>query len=121
MRRRSSLHAVLLVPALLLVAACGSSGTEVAVTATESACQVTDTELTAGTYSFAATNSTSKELELYVYGQQDGAFTKVVAEAEHIAPGTTRKAKAKLAAGEYELACKAEGDEQGNRTKVTVK
>lgn len=121
MRRRSMLHAALIAPALVLVAACGSSGTEVAVTATDSACQVADTELTAGTYSFATKNSTNKEIELYVYGQQDGAFTKVVAEAEHIAPGTTRKAKAKLSAGEYELACKADGDDQGNRTKVTVK
>lgn len=121
MSRRPAVRAALLTPALVVLAACGSSGAEVAVTATESACQVADTELTAGTYSFAAKNATSKEIELYVYGQEGGAFTKVIAEAEHIAPGTTRKAKAKLTAGEYELACKADGDAQGNRTKVTVK
>lgn len=120
MSRRAVLPAALLAPALALTA-CGGSGTRVDVTATDSACQVADTELSAGTYSFAAKNATNEEIELYVYGKSGGAFTKVVGEAEHIAPGTTRRAKAKLVAGEYELACKAEGDEQGNRTTITVK
>lgn len=120
MLRRFALPAALLTPVLLT--ACGSGGgTKVDVTATDSACQVADTELSAGTYSFAAKNATSKEVELYVYGKSGAEFTTVVAEAEHIAPGTTRKAKAKLTAGEYELACKAEGDAQGNRTRITVK
>ena len=111
----------LALPFALLLSGCGTKGTAVAVTATGSACEVADTELSPGTYSFQAKNTSDEELELYVYGEQDGAFTKVVAEAEHIAPGTTRKAKAKLSAGTYELACKAEDDAKGVRTQVTVK
>ncbi len=116
----------LLVAPLLLAAAlagCGgsaASGAEIAVTADDDACTVADTELDAGAVTFAVTNAGSKVTEVYVYGEKDGAFTKVVSEVENIGPGTSRDMTVDLTAGTYEVACKPGQKGDGIRQQVTV-
>lgn len=124
---------LLLVPAALLalpvVAACssdqgssstGASGAAVAVTASDTACQLARTDLDAGSTSFQVKNTGSKVTEVYVYGQQDGQYTKVVSEVENIGPGTSRTMTVDLPAGTYEVACKPGQTGDGIRTKITV-
>jgi iron uptake system component EfeO len=113
------------VPAL---AACGGSASgsgsgvsvNVKVAAKDDACEVEKTNLNAGSYTFKVKNEGSKTTEVYVYGQQDGKYTKVVGEVENIGPGTSRDLKAELAGGTYELACKPGQKGDGIRQKVTV-
>lgn len=111
--------------ALLLLAACGStgspaSGTSVAITATDTACQVAKTELPAGQTTFSVTNNGNQVTEVYVYGEQGGAYTKVVSEVENIGPGTSRDMQVNLGGGTYEVACKPGQAGDGIRTKITV-
>ncbi|MFI6600292.1 cupredoxin domain-containing protein [Nonomuraea sp. NPDC050536] len=114
--------------ALLLLAACGStgsggapaSGTSVAITATDTACQVAKTELQAGQTTFAVTNNGNQVTEVYVYGEQAGTYTKVVSEVENIGPGTSRDMQVNLGGGTYEVACKPGQTGDGIRTKITV-
>jgi len=98
----------------------GGSGTEVSVTASDAACELDDTDLPAGDITFAVTNTGDKVTEVYVYGEDDGAFTKVVSEVENIGPGTGRDMDVDLAAGTYEIACKPGQQGDGIRAKVTV-
>lgn len=111
--------------ALVGLAACGSgqdtAGTDKnAITATDSACQVTTTSLPAGRASFQVTNSGSQVTEVYIYGQQDGIFTKIIAEVEDVGPGTSRDLSADLSNGVYEIACKPGQTGKGIRTQITV-
>jgi iron uptake system component EfeO len=121
-----SLPRLLLVAPLLLtgaaLAGCGGSGsgTEVEVSASDDACEVSETELDAGDTTFAVTNDGDKVTEVYVYGEKDGAFTKVVSEVENIGPGTSRDMDVDLAAGSYEIACKPGQKGDGIRQQVTV-
>ncbi|WP_063824465.1 cupredoxin domain-containing protein [Streptomyces sp. CdTB01] len=112
--------------ALPVLAACGgntssrSDSDEVAVTATDTACKVAQTELKAGTIAFAVTNKGDKATEVYVYGEHDGAYDHVVSEVENIGPGTSRDMKVKLGGGTYEIACKPGQTGDGIRQKITV-
>jgi iron uptake system component EfeO len=119
----------LLLAALALViapvlAGCGPSSnteaTSVAVTATDTTCEVATTTLKAGKVSFGVTNKGSKTTEVYVYGQKDGAFNKIVGEVENIGPSTSRDLVVDLTGGEYELACKPGQVGDGIRQKITV-
>lgn len=109
-----------------LLPACGGdsagsgSGTEVAVVATDDGCELDRTDLPAGDITFAVTNEGDKVTEVYVYGEVDGAFTKVVSEVENIGPGTGRDMDVDLAAGTYEIACKPGQQGDGIRAEVTV-
>ena len=100
--------------------ASGTTGSEVAVTATDTACTLSKSELAAGSTTFEVTNSGSKVTEVYVYGEADGAFTKVVSEVENIGPGTSRDMTVDLGGGTYEIACKPGQTGDGIRAKVTV-
>lgn len=118
---------LLAIPALGVAAAltgCGGdsagASTDVAVTAGDDSCQVEDTSLDAGKVTFAVTNDGSKVTEVYVYGEHDGEFTKVISEVENIGPGTGRDMDVSLAAGTYEIACKPGQTGDGIRQKVTV-
>jgi hypothetical protein len=123
-----SVPRVLLAAPLLLagavLAGCGGSGsgsgTEVEVSASEDACTVSETELEAGSTTFAVTNDGDQVTEVYVYGEKDGAYTKVVSEVENIGPGTSRDMDVDLAAGSYEIACKPGQKGDGIRQRVTV-
>jgi uncharacterized cupredoxin-like copper-binding protein len=98
----------------------GKSGGGVAITAKDDACQVANTQLEAGKTTFSVTNKGSKTTEVYVYGEQDGKYTKVISEVENIGPGLTRDLTADLAGGAYEIACKPGQTGDGIRTRITV-
>ncbi len=98
----------------------GSAPNEVAVTATDDGCELDRTDLPAGAVTFAVTNEGDKVTEVYVYGEDDGAFTKVLSEVENIGPGTGRDMEVDLAAGGYEIACKPGQQGDGIRTAITV-
>jgi iron uptake system component EfeO len=97
-----------------------SSATTVAVAAGDETCDVERTEFEAGAITFAVENEGSSTTEVYVYGDNDGEFTKVVAEVENIGPGTSRNLDVDLPGGSYEIACKPGQSGDGIRTPITV-
>src|SRR5690242_1685246 len=104
---------------LLTLTACGSGGAArgaIAVTATDSACQIATTTLPAGKNTLKVTNKGGKVTELYVYGAGD----KIVTERENIGPGTSAELTVELAAGTYQIACKPGMKGDGIRQKITV-
>jgi iron uptake system component EfeO len=105
--------------ALTGLAACGektAKGQQVAVTASDTACEVARTELPAGAHTFSVTNKGSKITEFYVYAK-DGS---IKGEVENIGPGATRDVHVELTAGEYEGACKPGMKGDGIRARLTV-
>ncbi len=119
--RRS--HAVIALVALPLAltacsedAATSASGSALKVTASDTACQVDKTQLTAGINTMKITNSGSKITEVYVYTAQG----QIVTERENIGPGTGADVTFEVAAGDYEIACKPGQTGDGIRQKVTV-
>jgi iron uptake system component EfeO len=98
----------------------GGSGPNAAevvrVRATDSACEVARTELTAGRQTFSATNAGAKAMELYVYAPGG----RVVSELHNVDPGDTEDLTVELTAGRYEVACKPGKKGDGIRQKVTV-
>jgi iron uptake system component EfeO len=114
----------LVLPTLLTaLVACSSdaaSGDGVAVQAGDSSCTVADTELDAGSTTFAVKNTGNRVTEVYVYGQEGDEFSKVVSEVENIGPGTSRDMTVKLVAGTYEIACKPGQTGDGIRTRIVV-
>ena len=60
----------------------------IALTATDSACEVARTDLAAGNTTFAISNEGNKVTEVYVYAQSGEEFSRVVTEKENIGPGT---------------------------------
>ena len=100
---------------------CGSdggagAGDAIAITSTDSACDVSQTTLAAGKHTFVVSNKGTQTTEVYVYQSGD----KVVTEKEHIGPGTSAKFTADLKAGQYEIACKPGEKGSGIRQKITV-
>ena len=117
--------AVVSAGAFLLLSACGGdsgggSGPQVAVTATDTACEVAETELAAGPVTFNVTNDGSQVTEVYVYGEDDGEFNRIINEVENIGPGTSRDMSVDLSAGTYEVACKPGQTGDGIRQRITV-
>lgn len=98
----------------------GKSGGGVAITATDDSCQVANTKLQAGKTTFSVTNKGSKTTEVYVYGEQDGKYTKVISEVENVGPDITRDLNADLTSGDYEIACKPGQTGDGIRTRISV-
>lgn len=122
---------LLTLPLVLGLSACGGSSDSstdasggskgVAVTASDSACEVATTTFDPGKVTFDVKNSGKDVTEVYVYGKgSDGSFDKVVGEVENIAPGTSRDFPVEVASGEYEVACKPGQTGEGIRTKITV-
>lgn len=126
--RRTVVPLLLLVPAGGLLAACGSgttpggsggsggSGATVTVTATDTACELSSTDLVAGATTFGILNKGSKVTEVYLYAEGD----RIVAEKENIGPGTSYDLTAELAAGSYQVACKPGMTGDGIRQDITV-
>jgi iron uptake system EfeUOB component EfeO/EfeM len=110
--------------AVAVLAACSGEGTKggggVAITATDSACQIAQTAFEPGPVTFTVTNKGDKTTEVYIYGDNNGSFTKVISEVENIGPSLTRDLTATLAAGRYEIACKPGQTGDGIRTAITV-
>ncbi len=118
MRRSAVTAAVLALVAVTGLAACGGQKAKetIAVTATDTTCDVAKTALTPGTYKFAVKNNGKQETEAYVYTKAG----KKVEEVEHIAPGTSRSLTATLTSGSYEVACKPGEKDPGIRTPLSV-
>jgi iron uptake system component EfeO len=108
MRRTLTIAAVGVVAAAL--AGCGddakkdaeAGGGAIAVKATDSSCEVSDTDVSAGALVFEVKNGGSKVTEFYVYAAGD----RVMGEVENIVPGLSRNLRVELPAGTYETACK---------------
>jgi iron uptake system component EfeO len=93
----------------------GDSGA-VQVTATDTSCKVSKTELSAGHVQLAIENKGSKVTEVYLLFPDD----RIVAERENIGPGLKQTVTAEVKAGSYEIACKPGMKGSGIRQKVTV-
>jgi len=118
MRVALRLPAALLATGLAL-AACSSdtpTGDAIPITSTDTECRVAQLSLPAGTHSFQVENAGGAATEVYVYAKGD----KVVAEKENVGPGTKATFSAKLAAGEYQIACKPGQKGNGIRQTLTV-
>ncbi|MEU3725209.1 iron uptake system protein EfeO [Streptomyces sp. NPDC031705] len=96
----------------------GGSGA-IHVNATDSACEVSQTEFPAGKVTIEVENKGSKVTELYVLFPDD----RIVAERENIGPGTKATITAEIKAGDYAFVCKPgmKGDGIRTKTKATGK
>jgi iron uptake system component EfeO len=105
---RAAVAAPLLVTSLLL-AACGEDGRDggsseaIAVSSTDTACELASTSAPAGSVTFEVTNDGGEVTEFYVY-EADG--TTIVGEVEGVGPGLTRDLVVTLEEGSYLTACK---------------
>lgn len=103
------------------LAACSSDDSPVTATievsSTADACTLSASKAPTGNIAFEVSNDGSEETEFYIY-KPDG--TSIVAEVEHIGPGTSRTLKAKLAVGEYVTACKPGMEGDGIRATFTA-
>ena len=81
-----------------------SVGTKVTVTEKEYSLQLSRTDLTAGTYTFVATNAGTVAHALAISGP--GVSTKQI---DSISPGSTANLTVTLQAGSYELWCPIDG------------
>jgi uncharacterized cupredoxin-like copper-binding protein len=111
-----ALGGVVLVAALAGCSSKDKAENSIAVTATDTECQVATTDLPGGSTTFAVANKGSDVTEVYVYGEGD----KVMGEVENIGPGTSRDFTVDLGAGTYEVACKPGQKGDGIRTEITV-
>jgi len=80
-----------------------SAPSEITVTASDTACELSGTEAGTGPSTFVITNNGNKVTEFYVYGEGE----RVMGEVENISPGLQRKLIVQLAEpGTYQTACK---------------
>ncbi|MFK3980982.1 iron uptake system protein EfeO [Micromonospora sp. NPDC050397] len=93
-----------------------AAGGPIRVKATDTACEVAETEVGAGTVVFSVTNSGAKVTEFYVYAAGD----RVMGEVENVVPGLSRELHVELPAGTYETACKPGMIGKGIRGALTV-
>ncbi|MEU2301210.1 iron uptake system protein EfeO [Streptomyces antibioticus] len=121
--RLSAVTAVAVVSALTAVTGCteksdAKSGDRViTVTATDSECQTSAKEISAGHVELAIENKGSMVTEVYILFPDD----RVVTERENIGPGTKQRVTAEVKAGSYQIACKPgmKGDGIRQDLKVT--
>lgn len=81
------------------------------VTATDTACQLNASTLVAGKVTVTATSTAAGETEVYLYGQENGAFSKIMGEVEGLTSGLTKSFTADVPAGPYEVKCETGGKE----------
>ncbi|MEU4550819.1 iron uptake system protein EfeO [Micromonospora violae] len=93
-----------------------AAGGPIVVKASDTACEVGSTDLSAGTATFKITNSGAKVTEFYVYADGD----RVMGEVENIAPGLSRELHVELPAGTYQTACKPGMSGKGIRGALKV-
>ena len=118
---RTKLFALAGSAALLTLAACSgeqkAGGGPITVSATDTACEVSSTDATAGNLTFEVTNKGTMVTEFYLYTDGD----RIMGEVENIAPGLTRKLTVQVAnAGKYQIACKPGMSGDGIRGAFTV-
>ncbi|MET7422105.1 iron uptake system protein EfeO [Dactylosporangium sp. NPDC005555] len=88
----------------------------IAVTATDTGCELSTDHTPSGRRTFAVSNNGSKITEFYVYGTGD----RIVGEVENVAPGVRRELHVDLAPGTYTVACKPGMVGAGIRGPLTV-
>ncbi|GAA3237165.1 iron uptake system protein EfeO [Actinocorallia longicatena] len=101
---------LLAVTGLLSVTALAACGGEdkpadpnaLTITSTDTECEVSKTELAAGSNTFKILNKGTQVTEVYFYGP-DG---KIVSEKENIGPGTNYDITVSLSSGDQQIACK---------------
>jgi iron uptake system component EfeO len=93
-----------------------SSDNLIEVTATDSTCEVSKTELPAGHVKISVENKGSKVTEVYLLFPDD----RIVTERENIGPGTKQTVTAEVKAGDYRIACKPGMKGDGIRQDVKV-
>ncbi|MER6158658.1 iron uptake system protein EfeO [Streptomyces sp. NPDC001868] len=119
--RLSVVTAATTVAALTALTGCtekSSAGADgaIAVTATDTECEVSKKEFPAGHVELDIENKGSKVTEVYLLFPDD----RVVTERENIGPGTRQKVTAEVKAGDYRIACKPGMKGDGIRQDVTA-
>lgn len=119
--RLSVVTAATTVAALTALTGCtekSSAGADgaIAVTATDTECEVSKKEFPAGHVELDIENKGSKVTEVYLLFPDD----RVVTERENIGPGTKQKVTAEVKAGDYRIACKPGMKGDGIRQDVTA-
>ncbi|MGL4743405.1 MAG: iron uptake system protein EfeO [Dermatophilaceae bacterium] len=123
--RQRALTTILLTPLALGLAGCGSGETTdsggqdgpIAVTASDTECEVARAEAPAGTVKFTVKNTGTKVNEFYVYAEGD----RIIGEVENIGPGLSRDFLVDVSEpGTYETACKPGMVGDGIRADFTV-
>lgn len=97
-----------------------SAGSSYDVKAGDTTCSVEETSVPAGTVTFQVENTGSDVTEVYVYGKDGDAFSKIMGEVENIGPGTSQDFTVDLPAGDYEVACEPGMVGDGIRTQLNV-
>ena len=88
----------------------------IAVTATDTTCEVSKKQFPAGHLEIDVDNKGSKVTEVYLLFPDD----RIVTERENIGPGTSQKVTAEVKAGDYRIACKPGMKGKGIRQDVTA-
>lgn len=120
LRRASAVTGVLAL-ATFGLAACADEPAAVGdgsltVSSSDSACDISATDLEAGPQTFTITNAGSKVTEFYVYAEGD----RILGEVENVGPGLSRELVVDLPKGTYEGACKPGMIGDGIRQTLTV-
>ncbi|WP_199286718.1 cupredoxin domain-containing protein [Nocardioides houyundeii] len=123
MRKTTAMALILAVPLLGACTENASSDTEdgdprtVSVTSTEDGCELSTTEVPAGTITFEVANQGSQVTEFYLLGD-DGL--RILGEVENVGPQLTRELVVNAADGSYVTACKPGMKGEGIRADFTV-
>ncbi|WP_324194331.1 iron uptake system protein EfeO [Nocardia blacklockiae] len=118
---RTAAAATLAVTGLLLTTACTEKSQagagDIAVTSTDSACELGGSSASTGNITFDVANHGSKVTEFYVFGSNN----RVIGEVENIGPGVSGKLTVEITdPGTYETACKPGMVGNGIRQQLTV-
>nr|WP_253647832.1 iron uptake system protein EfeO [Williamsia deligens] len=118
MRATTACAAIVVVAATAgCTAKSSSSDGAIAVTSTDSSCDLGRSDAQTGTVDFAVTNNGDKVTEFYVYGNNN----RVLGEVENIGPGLTGKLTVEIVdPATYQVACKPGMVGDGIRKDLTV-
>jgi iron uptake system component EfeO len=109
--------ALLAVPALTSCASAADSVATVTVKGGTGTCDVSPTSVPQGTITISGSYTGEGTGEVYLYGKDGDAFTKVLGEVEDLT-STAKSFTAEVQPGEYEIKCEGGGPE--TRVKLTV-
>ncbi len=116
-RRLVLATSLLLVPVLAACSSTSGSVATVTVKAGVGTCDVAPASVPKGQITLTATYTGEGTGEVYLYAEENGAFTKILGEVEDLGE-TAKTFTADVAAGTYEVKC--EGGGQEKRVPLTV-